>query len=238
MFLSFHSEVIEVRMVIGTLDQRYSGTLAAAYDTRRERSPRWQAEVAAFSQYMSLVKPRSVLDCPFGTGRWIEWYRSLPGPVIGIDKSADMLAVAKSKGGDSWPSNMECKIASIFEHDFSLYRTAGIDLLVCVRFLNWFPRKLARQALSRLAQAEIPHAIVGASVFPRHLSQFTRLRMRGRNYLENLRLRSQQESAQHVHDEQLVQHWFAELGWRVERQTPIFQSPTRHNFFYLLRRRT
>ena len=144
---------------------RYRGEGAQRYDAARSDSARFAAETAAFSTLIGQVNAQTVLDCPFGTGRWIPAYHNVDR-VVGVDVSADMLHEAEHKIPSQERPHYELVCANIFEHDFALYRTQGIDLVVCVRFLNWVSLPRAKQALSRLSEVGSPSLIIGFSAVP------------------------------------------------------------------------
>jgi SAM-dependent methyltransferase len=216
-------------------ESRYRGGFARDYDAGRVESPRWKAESEVFTQLLTIAAPRSVLDCPFGTGRWIDWYRGLEGPIIGLDKSEDMLAEAAQKVGQEHGARFKLASADIFEHDFSQYQ--GVDLVVNTRFLNWIPRARARRAVAQLANVRSPRAIIGCSVIPRDAGLQGRLRMRIALWLENAHAWLGRAPLQFVHDETELMRWFADAGWDVDERRFIFRSPSRENYFYMVTRR-
>jgi len=77
--------------------EAYSGDRAEGYDERRAKSTRWKNEIAAMDAMLGAVKATRVLDCPFGTGRWVPQYLDHGLSVIGVDLSAGMLAEARTK---------------------------------------------------------------------------------------------------------------------------------------------
>ena len=100
------------------LQVRYTGNLAEKYDQHRRKSPRYAAEETAFADFIGRVGAQSVLDCPFGTGRWVDYYRAMTGKVVAVDLSADMLAMARSKLETSPDLDVDYVVGSIFEVDF------------------------------------------------------------------------------------------------------------------------
>lgn len=217
------------------LTNRYRGDKAADYDRRRSGSPRYAAEEEAFSEFFESVQPSSVLDCPFGTGRWLPYYERISGPIIGLDSSADMLGMAKEKAGSDLAQRLTLDQADIFQRDLAPYSEHGIDLVVCTRFLNWIPAKKAVHALENLNRVRATHAIIGASVRPADLSWQERFRMRNRLFFKNVKKRLARGAPHFIHDETMLLECFERLNWQIMSQRHIFAQPTRVNFFYLLR---
>jgi SAM-dependent methyltransferase len=217
------------------LQARYTGEGARDYDAKRENSPRYRAEEAAFADFVARVNPKTVVDCPFGTGRWLPYYRDLPGPVIAVDLSADMLAEARRKAGGA-RADLRWVTGSIFEHDFNQYARLKLDLAVCTRFVNWVPAARAAEAIARISDAGSAFAIIGASVRPEDAPAITRLGMRLRLAAANLPRRLRGAAPQYVHDESVVLDAFRRSGWTVVDRRPIFEKASRRNFFYLLKR--
>lgn len=216
------------------LHKRYAGSGAARYDGRRLSSKRGLAESATFTRFFERVRPRSVLDCPFGTGRWIDWYRKADGPIVGLDISGDMLAVARGKLQDDPMPNLLLRQEDIFAADLSEYRALGIDLIVCTRFLNWISKERVEQVLAKFASLEAPHAIIGVSVRPSAGSPILRARMMMWSWFRKLQKLKTGGAKQYVHDEREILRLFASHGWRVVAKEPIFENETRQNWFYLL----
>lgn len=213
--------------------RRYGGENADRYDDARRHSPRFEAEESAFRSFMHEIKPSGVLDCPFGTGRWLPYYGDIPGPVLGVDLSEDMLKVARSKVTDPAP-NLQFVQADIFHQPFTKYSNRGITLVVCTRFLNWFPAEKALLALTRLGEVNARYAIIGASLRPVDARLFSSTFARWRLQLDNARRRRQGAALQYVHDEAWLLECFERLGWQVRQRRFIFTNPTRTNFFFLL----
>lgn len=219
------------------LQVRYTGDLAENYDATRRNSRRYANEEAAFAGFAKRLNAQSVLDCPFGTGRWVEYYRAMTGKVVAVDLSADMLAVAKSKLDTSPDVDVDYVVGSIFDVNFSAYASKNIDLVVCTRFLNWVPAGQAVKAIANLSAVRSKHAIFGCSVRPSSLSLIDRIKMWFRLRRENSeRQRSDNErkAQQYVHDEGLILKAFAANGWKTVEKKEIFSSGTRQNYFWLL----
>ena len=220
-----------------TLQARYSGQGAKNYDARRESSVRYKNEEAAFAKFFEEVKPRSVIDCPLGTGRWLPFYQNIEGSIIGVDLSVDMLDQAKAKAKDLNLQNVTMISGSVLDFEFCQYSEVAPDLLVCTRFLNWVNESMMRAAIANLSSSGAKWAIVGASVRPLDISLVRGMLMRSRLYIENLIRKKQDEALQYVHDESCVNSVMEVNSWEIVHKVHIFSNSTRINYFWLLRRR-
>lgn len=218
------------------LHARYSGVGAASYDAIRQDRPRWQAEIVAFSRFFERVKPTSVLDCPFGTGRWLPHYLPLPGPVVAVDISQDMLDKAREKLTAEEAARIHFVCDSALGRNFVKQLPGPIDLLVCTRFFNWLDVTDLALAMASLSSAGTRWAIIGASVRPTQANRLKTTAMEMRLAFENFRRGLKRRALQHVHDESVVLTEFHKNGWTVEDRQKIFENPTRENYFWLLRR--
>jgi SAM-dependent methyltransferase len=211
-----------------SLAARYTGAVAAGYDDKRSGSARWRNEVAAFDGFLSAIKPARILDCPFGTGRWIENYDAIEASVVGVDISDDMLRGARGKL--QRPDAYRLVTGSVFDFDFSTIRA---DLIVCVRFLNWVSLPDAMRAVQQLSRADAPHMLVGCSVIPDHVSSLRRWTMRaalaGKNALSK-------GGTQYVHEEQSFMRGMTRCCWKLSGTRFVFSNPSRYNYFYLFAR--
>jgi ubiquinone/menaquinone biosynthesis C-methylase UbiE len=90
----------------------------------------------------------TVLDVPFGTGRFIEFYLKKNMSVYGIDISKDMLDIAREHLGDHY-NQCNISVGSAehlpFENDF-------FDLVVSCRFLTLIPMAMVKKVLSEFCR--------------------------------------------------------------------------------------
>ena len=118
---------------------KYHGSAARNYDASRVNDGTWRAEHALIEK---LVTEGPVLDCPFGTGRYVPIYENKGLDYLGIDISKDMLAQAKQKYPDA-----NCRVGSVFD------LPSGFKTAVVSRLLNWlYPDQLS-VAMAQLGQA-------------------------------------------------------------------------------------
>src|SRR3990167_6389150 len=79
--------------------EKYHGPVAENYDAKREETPKWQAEQRIVEDMLSDLPSGSwVLDCPVGTGRFLQFYAGKGFIVRAMDLSSDMLDKARKKG--------------------------------------------------------------------------------------------------------------------------------------------
>ena len=107
----------------------YHGKEATDYDEKRFRKKQWQVEEAFMKEFLQKVKPKTVLDVPVGTGRFLPLYDC---PVTGVDISYQMLQQAKKKA-----SLLKKKYTQVYESIYNYTPKQVFDLVVCVRFLYW-----------------------------------------------------------------------------------------------------
>lgn len=127
---------------------RYRGHEAAQYEGRRASERKWKLEQAAVEELWKTVAPGAVvLDVPVGTGRFVYLYRRSSVRAIGADVSRDMLREARKKllPGD----RLELLESSI---EFLPLRERSVDVVVCVRLLNWLPESLMKAAVLELSR--------------------------------------------------------------------------------------
>jgi SAM-dependent methyltransferase len=181
---------------------------------------------------LSRIEFRSILDCPFGTGRWIPQYDAVGAHVIGVDMSSDMLSQARAKIPAAEQPRYTLIRGSIFELD-DLKLAASPDLVVCVRFLNWIPLHSVRKAIEQLSSLGSRHLIVGCSIRPQE-SAFASLGRRLALHLSNLRNRG--NPRQHVHDECAFEAVMREAGWKLRDTEFVFRLASGMGFLFLYER--
>jgi 2-polyprenyl-3-methyl-5-hydroxy-6-metoxy-1,4-benzoquinol methylase len=218
------------------LQKRYLGKAALQYDAKRASSQRYKEEEQAFAELFRIVNPKSVLDCPFGTGRWLEYYLNSGSSVIAIDYSEDMLAEAEKKLPLK-TENISFRVASVFEYDFSQHVAENIDLVVCTRFLNWVTYREAEAILAKLSSSNSRFGIFGVSVRPLRLPRGQSSIMKIRLAYSNLKRSLRRKAHQYVHAQEDIEAAFQSVGWHIVEKRRIFTSSTRDNVFYLVSRK-
>jgi ubiquinone/menaquinone biosynthesis C-methylase UbiE len=116
------------------IGDNYNGKKADVYDKHRVDDEYWRLENAVLKGILNdLPQNISVLDVPFGTGRFVPIYSEKNFNISGLDSSRDMLNLAKKKY-----SELINKTDITFGDAKKLpYAHAQFDLLVSFRFLSW-----------------------------------------------------------------------------------------------------
>jgi SAM-dependent methyltransferase len=115
----------------------YEGQRAKDYDQKRANQPEWHREHEIIRDMLSRLLKSKVLDIPCGTGRFQEIYDEFGIQATGVDKSVEMLELARAKG-------MHCKQGNILT-----LKEGSYDAAVCMRLANWLtPDELATALLN------------------------------------------------------------------------------------------
>jgi ubiquinone/menaquinone biosynthesis C-methylase UbiE len=129
-----HARIPEPRRPMPRLEQgaaKYRGEIAKGYDAKREDSEKWKREDEIVRAWLTELAPKSVLDVPVGTGRFIPLYRELAIPhALGVDLSSDMLREASAKVGDG---NVFLQIGDARD----LGDIGTFDVAICCRLMRW-----------------------------------------------------------------------------------------------------
>ena len=116
--------------------RHYFGGVAASYENRRAHKPKWSEETRLVESYVSRLAPgASVLDVPFGTGRFALLYVAAGLAVAGVDISADMIAEARQRHGGTI-AGFDLRTAPAEQLPFA---DRSFDYLICNRFIKWLP---------------------------------------------------------------------------------------------------
>ena len=129
---------------------KYHGEKAKTYDAIRTKQARWAFENQLVGNWLEDLKPKTVFDCPVGTGRFVADYVKLGADVTGMDISNEMLKLAdqkvkRAKGaqyirlvqGDATKTGLKDK---------------SVDVSVCVRFLDLIDEDAMRATMTELAR--------------------------------------------------------------------------------------
>ena len=112
---------------------RYYGKKAERYETRRKKQAWWHVEQNEMRDLLSgLPNGLSVIDIPFGTGRFVPYYLEKNFKVAGLDASQDMIESARNILGDDI-DRCETRVGSAMDLP---YEDNEFDLLVSTRFLR------------------------------------------------------------------------------------------------------
>lgn len=130
---------------------KYHGRKAETYDEIRTKQKRWHVENETVARMLPL-DTHSVLDMPVGTGRFLPLYveRKI-GVVSGIDISEEMIALARKKVPRRKPSDVIIDL-SVGDAQKTKFDDRGVDVAVCVRFLDLIDEDAMRAVLIELAR--------------------------------------------------------------------------------------
>lgn len=145
----------------------YYGPYATGYEAKRAHKPGWEREQAAIDEFVT-VGP--LLDVPFGTGRYTPIYDEKNIQFVGVDTSADMLAVAQ----ENHPSAVgKVRIGDVKALPFAAGEFATV---VCSRLMNWlYPEdfEAALRELARVAKTIVVSIRLGIPGKPAHRGNYT-----------------------------------------------------------------
>jgi hypothetical protein len=117
--------------------QKYVGNVAAGYDEQRATKPHWVREQKTVAAFVEKIEAGStVLDVPFGTGRYVQIYLARGLKVRGADISGDMIAAAANRLGDEIFEQLDVRVA---DAEFLPFGDGAADALVSTRFIKWLP---------------------------------------------------------------------------------------------------
>lgn len=137
----------------------YFGEKAAIYDEHRQNDPYWKAEDDCMNEYVQLISSEisSVIDAPYGTGRFAPIYAKFDLDVVALDISSEMIDVAKNKH-----SEYIAKTTFLIQDmNKIVYPDSSIDLAVCFRFIPWIVSfQDAEKSLSELSRVCKKYAII------------------------------------------------------------------------------
>lgn len=185
---------------IESTTRKYRGRKAETYEAIRTKQERWKIENAAVHDLLRELRPKSVLDVPVGTGRFLSTYERLKIPrVLGVDASSEMLALARKK----MRTLRRTTIASLVEGDArKLKNFHRADVGVCVRFLDLIDEAAMRAVMIALMN-RIDRAIICTIRF-------------GKTYIP--------KSNTATHDEAKFRALLKQHGWRIRQAIPVFKQ--------------
>ena len=140
---------------------RYQGSFAQDYLAGRVHDPRWEREQEAIEGFLRKCAPGStVVDVPFGTGRFVDFYAQCELVVYGLDVSRDMMDQARSTARE-----LNARLEPVLgEIEFLPVRDRSIDHVVCVRFLNWVQLPVVDRILGEFARVARKDVLVHVRV--------------------------------------------------------------------------
>jgi 2-polyprenyl-3-methyl-5-hydroxy-6-metoxy-1,4-benzoquinol methylase len=184
---------------IDSTTKKYHGRKAETYEEIRVKQERWDIENAEVKRMLKTIRPKSVLDVPCGTGRFIRTYDTLGvKDVTAIDVSDSMLALAKKK-----MSRVKSTMYVDFVcRDVREMTDLRVDVSVCVRFLDLIDDVAMRSVLKTLFRCT-----------DRAILCTIRL---GESYIP--------KSNTATHDKARFLRTVTKAGWQVQEDFPIFNQ--------------
>jgi hypothetical protein len=226
-------------MTLGQSDRkrftdRYHGTGASAYETVRQGA-KWDAEEILFDELYALVQPKKVLDCPVGTGRFIDRYVRDGAEVVGVDLSEDMLAQSARKVPPG--ANVHLRQGDVLDAKGSPALGSGHDLIVCIRFIYAVTRADLPVLLRNFSNTGARHLLVGVRMWPEGAGAAKRAIWRVWNRRKRRPRWPFRRGRRYVPTERELLEFFHDGGWSVvERRALTEDEEAFSRYFFLLRR--
>lgn len=150
-------------MELGQLRDRYRGQRAQNYDRDRVDSAEWKREQEVVESFLRDARLQSndlILDIPVGTGRFLEFYKSLGCRAAGLDISKEMLEQAVVRAANL-ELDAELGIGDITSIDAD---DSSATVVICVRILNLLGFNDFSRALAEAARVSSAYVIAGIQV--------------------------------------------------------------------------
>jgi ubiquinone/menaquinone biosynthesis C-methylase UbiE len=174
---------------------KYRGKFAAGYEAKRKPQIRWKLENEIVTGMLQGAKG-TVLDCPLGTGRFLQLYKTLGLRCYGVDCSADMLNLARKK--HLLPAR---NLLQQDARDLG-FKDQSLDHTVCVRFLDLIDEGAMQAVLCELMRVT-RHSIICTIRF-------------GQTYVPKVNTAT--------HDQRKFGALIKRKGWKITEQHPIFEQ--------------
>lgn len=111
----------------------YYGDVARDYEKRRRKQDWWHVEHEQMRQLLDKLPDNlSVVDIPFGTGRFVPLYRAKNFKIAGLDASHHMISTAKEILGPDF-EGIDTRVGDAADLP---YEDGAFDLVVSTRFLS------------------------------------------------------------------------------------------------------
>ncbi len=138
-------------------DSYYKGR-AQNYNKKRLKQEWWHVEQKEMESLLeTLPRNLSVVDIPFGTGRFVPFYDKFGYKIAGLDASADMITAAREALGALY-DKCSCTVGDAMDLP---YKDGAFDLVVSTRFLRDIVSfGMAKQMLSEMARVTSKYAII------------------------------------------------------------------------------
>lgn len=136
----------------------YYEDIARNYEVKRQKQAWWHVEHQEMKDLLTQVPDGlSVVDIPFGTGRFVPLYREKGFKISGLDASGDMISTAKKILGDDF-TGVDARVGDAAKLPFD---DEAFDLLVSTRFLRDIVTfKVAKAILKEFSRVTKSHAVI------------------------------------------------------------------------------
>lgn len=187
----------------------YYGDKALNYFEKRKCKKSFIAEQQVFEELLSgMPKDSKVLDIPFGTGRFVEFYLKKNMDIYGLEISGDMINAAKELLGESFES---CNVKKGDATQKLPFEDNYFDLIVSFRFLKFFPYYTAKEILKEFHRVTKSKAI---------LRMVVRRDNEPDKYLSEEYLESLDKIKGNIYEKDLIK-LFNEVGFKVEKSVSV-----------------
>lgn len=141
---------------------RYYKETANSYLEKRVNSEQWKKEESIVQNLLEeMPNGLSVLDVPFGTGRFVHLYLEKDMIIYGLDISKDMLNVARNNLGEVYDNLCNVRVGSA---DNLPYGNNSFDLIVCCRFFHHIDYLIAKKVLSEFYRVIKPTSKIAINI--------------------------------------------------------------------------
>lgn len=149
----------------GEIWKKYTGATAEGYDAKREGTDKYKVEQDIICRMLDDLPLGSwILDCPIGTGRFLEFYKEKGFCVKGRDLSMDMMekAIAKAQEIDFDPVKLSvCKDDA---RKLSTIPAGSVDASLMIRLTRWLTSEDCQTAFKQLQRVTRDRIIITARV--------------------------------------------------------------------------
>lgn len=175
--------------------RKYHGAMAANYETKRKTQQRWDQENETVARMLRKLKPRSVLDVPCGTGRFLDVYDELRVKrLLCVDVSDSMIRIAQQK----YTKFSDPKF--IVKDVRKLKIEKKFDVAVSVRFLDLIDDDAMRGVVTKLCASTKRAIICTIRLGPKYIAK----------------------SNTATHDERKFRLLIKKRGWKIAKDVPVF----------------
>lgn len=211
--------------------KRFAARSAEDYERHRQGA-RWNAERRAFIDLYRRVAPRSVLDCPVGTGRWLDIYQDSSARVLGVDLSPLMLAEARVKVRPGQPVTLV--EGDILDPAQSGKLGTAPDLAVCTRFTHWLPTSRLGELFGAFRSCGARKLLVGAKLRRDRATDPPSPPHSVRQALRRVRAWLLNGRVNHIHEEKALLDIVEKIGGTVVERRMVMKTSTSVYVFLLI----